>query len=117
MKKCSCCKCLKNETLFINKKNKETKTCEECRIKRCKQITETDSVELTETESVEFTETESVELKITETEPNVYYYLLLHNRKWRKFNREFKERASFPRHKYEMRYVFVDIRDCLTYNY
>jgi hypothetical protein len=53
----------------------------------------------------------------TDKEPNTNYYLLLHNRKWSKFNREFEERSAFPRHKYEMRYVFVDIRDCLTYNY
>ena len=95
MKKCSCCKCLKDETLFINKKNKETKTCGECRIKRCKQITETEPVELkiTETEPVEvkITETEPVEVKTTENIPDMNYYLLLHNRKWRKFNREFEE--------------------------
>ena len=60
---------------------------------------------------------EPITEKKVETKPDMNYYLLLHNRKWSKFNREFEERASFPRHKYEMRYVFVDIRDCLTYNY
>ena len=30
---------------------------------------------------------------------------------------EFINRASFPRHKYEMNLVFVDICDHLTYNY
>ena len=35
----------------------------------------------------------------------------------RKLRREFEERASFPRHQYNMKHVFVDIRDHLTYNY
>ena len=30
---------------------------------------------------------------------------------------EFKEKVAFPIHKYQMREVFVDIRDCFTFNY
>ena len=48
---------------------------------------------------------------------NYHNNLLTHQRKWKRFNREFINRASFPRHKYEMNHVFVDIRDHLTYNY
>ena len=112
MKKCSCCKNLRDNQDYINKFGKETKTCLKCRERNTERNLNIRKVVEPIIEPVEpITETK------VETEPNMNYYLLLHNRKWRKFNREFEERASFPRHKYEMRHVFVDIRDCLTYNY
>ena len=112
MKKCSCCKNLRDNQDYINKFGKETKTCLKCRERNTERNLNIRKAVEPIIEAVEPTTEKKVE-----TLPDMNYYLLLHNRKWSKFNREFVERASFPRHKYEMRYVFVDIRDHLTYNY
>ena len=98
MKKCSTCKCNKDFTHFINEGGRQFKTCNQCRKKqKAERIENAEDVE-----------------RITK---NYHNYLLTHQRKWKRFNREFIDRASFPRHKYEMNHVFVDIRDHLTYNY
>ena len=107
MKKCSSCKCDKAYELFINHKNKEFKTCEECRNKRKKKTTDETTIP-------------DDEPKTTDDEPkttdkNEIYYFILHQRKWKQFNREFENRVIFPRHKYEMRPVFNDIIN--KYNY
>ena len=100
------------------KKKQLLELCEEKKIKNYKSKNKEGLIHILQNNDkmAELVEAYS-ELKITETQPDMNYYLLLHNRKWRKLNREFEEITSFPRHKYEMRKVFVDIRDHLTYNY
>jgi hypothetical protein len=102
--KCNGCKCKRHISEYEIYKGVMRKSCIMCKTNRQKLKQRSECI-LTKTENK------------VETEPNMNYYLLLHNRKWSKFNREFEERSAFPRHKYEMRHVFVDIRDCLTYNY
>ena len=115
VRQCLCCNSLREKTSFLNKHQKELRTCGTCRLKRLKKKNEPLILNQVETNNIE--PVVSITEKKVETETDMTYYLLLHNRKWSKFNREFVERASFPRHKYEMRHVMVDIRDCLTYNY
>ena len=101
MKKCSNCKCNKDFTEFINEGGKQFKTCNGCR--KIKRIENTENTEL---------KTEKTEIRTEQiNNENNHSYLLTHQRKWKRFNREFIDRASLPRHKYEMNHVFVDIRD------
>lgn len=47
-----------------------------------------------------------------QTQDNFYTYIhykAIHQKKWNKLNHQYIERCYFPRHKYNMRLIFLDI--------
>ena len=89
VKKCFGCRCLRIEEEFIYG-NKINKSCIKCRNKR-KRFREP---------------------KIQEPKDNDLTNYIRHQRLFRKLNNEFLERAGKAVHMYNMKYAFVDIRDC-----
>ena len=83
--KCSNCKCLYDNANFTYN-NKTYKTCNKCRNKRKKKAKPVD-------------------------EPNPLEQFIRHQKKFKKLNQQFLDRAAKPVHMYNMRTIFTDIRD------
>ena len=96
VKKCFGCRCIREEEEFIYG-DKINKTCVKCRDKRKKNR-----------------EPKSNKTNTTKNDDLTRY--IRHQKFFRKINNEFLDRAAKPRHMYQMRRVFVDIRDCLIYS-
>lgn len=95
--KCPRCRCWRSNEEF-SKKNKVLKTCVKCR-ENSKKDREPKTEELKNNEEL--------------NDPTCY---IRHQRLFRKLNNEFLERAGKSVHMYEMKYAFVDIRDCLIHS-
>ena len=98
MKKCSGCCCFRIEDEYIYG-NKINKSCIKCRDKRKKN---------------RYKKKEPNEEP--NEEPNDLTNYIRHQRLFRKLNNEFLERAGKAVHIYQMKYAFVDIRDCRIYS-
>ena len=107
MKKCSTCKCNKDFTHFINEGGRQFKTCNECRKKqkaeRIENANKKENAEKAEriekankkenAEKAERIENANKKENAEKTEQinneNYHNYLLTHQRKWKRFYREF----------------------------
>ena len=97
--KCPKCRCWRNNKDFI-KKDKVLKTCDKCR---------------------EFSKKTADKLKCEQVTNEEHKnddptQFIRHQRLLTKINIEFLEKACKKVHKYNMKYAFVDIRDCLIYS-
>ena len=91
VKKCFGCRCLRLEDEFIYG-NKINKSCLKCRNKRKR-------------------------FRVPKIqEPNDPIRYIIHQRLFKKLHNEFLEKACKKVHIYNMRHIFVDIRDCLIYS-
>jgi hypothetical protein len=97
--KCSSCKCLYDNADFTYN-NKTYKTCNKCRNKRKKKQ-----------ESKPIEEPKSIEKPKPIEEVNPFEQFIRHQKKFKKLNQQFLDRAAKPVHMYNMRTIFTDIRD------
>jgi len=92
VKKCFGCRCLRIEDEFIYG-NKINKSCLKCKNKRKRFRVP----------------------KIQEPNDPITRYII-HQRLFKKLHNEFLEKACKKVHKYNMRHILVDVRDCLIYS-
>ncbi len=93
--KCPRCRCWRSNEEF-SKKNKVLKTCVKCR-------------ENSKKDKEPKTNTNNETNKTQNNDPTRY---ITHQKVFKKLNNEFLERAGKAVHMYNMKYAFVDIRDC-----
>ncbi len=99
VKKCLGCRCLRDEDEFVYG-NKINKSCLKCRDKRKKnREPKTNTIKPNE-----------------EPKDNDLIRYIRHQRLFRKINKEFLQQKAKQVHMINMKYVFVDIRDCLIHS-
>ena len=99
VKKCLGCRCIRLEDEFIYG-NKINKSCLKCRDKRKKnREPKTNTIKPNE--------------EPKDNEPIRY---IRHQRLFRKINKEFLQQKAKQVHIIHMKYIFVDIRDCLIHS-
>ena len=98
--KCPRCRCWRSNEEF-SKKNKVLKTCVKCR-----ENSKKDREPKTNTNNETNEEPKN-------DDPTQF---IRHQRLLTKINIEFLEKACKKVHKYHMKYIFVDIRDCRIYS-
>ena len=99
--KCPRCRCMRDETEYDVYKGTRRKTC-----LKCKEITKKQREKSKKTEQVINEEPKDNDLTL----------YIRHQKVFRKINNEFLERAGKAVHMYNMKHIFVDIRDCLIHS-
>ena len=92
--KCPRCKCMRDIEDFEIYKGIRRKSCLKCKTNNAKYKTN----------------------EPNKTKDNDLTSYIRHQKVFRKLNKEFLERVGKSVHMYEMKYVFVDIRDCLIHS-